>query len=104
MPVEYGQETDVLILNSCTVTEGAEADCRRLVRQTLRKSPQRDCQDRSRHGAKYEHPAPFGIGRECEIDEIGDKNTGGDTELEQGNECPAASGRGGFGHIEWRHH
>jgi threonylcarbamoyladenosine tRNA methylthiotransferase MtaB len=40
MPVEYGQETDVLILNSCTVTEGAEADCRRLVRQTLRKSPQ----------------------------------------------------------------
>ncbi len=40
LPVEYGQETDVLILNSCTVTEGAEADCRRLVRQTLRKSPQ----------------------------------------------------------------
>jgi len=40
MPVEYGQETDVLILNSCTVTEGAEADCRRLVRQTLRQSPQ----------------------------------------------------------------
>lgn len=39
MPVEYGQETDVLVLNSCTVTEGAEADCRRLVRQTLRKSP-----------------------------------------------------------------
>ena len=39
MPVEYGQETDVLVLNSCTVTEGAEADCRRLVRQTLRQSP-----------------------------------------------------------------
>ncbi len=38
--VEYGQETDVLVLNSCTVTEGAEADCRRLVRQTLRQSPQ----------------------------------------------------------------
>ena len=40
LPVEYGQDTDVLVLNSCTVTEGAEADCRRLVRQTLRKSPQ----------------------------------------------------------------
>lgn len=40
MPVEYGQETDVLVLNSCTVTEGAEAECRRLVRQTLRQSPQ----------------------------------------------------------------
>ena len=39
-PVDYGQDTDVLVLNSCTVTEGAEADCRRLVRQTLRKSPQ----------------------------------------------------------------
>ena len=40
IPVEYGQDTDVLVLNSCTVTEGAEADCRRLVRQTLRQSPQ----------------------------------------------------------------
>jgi len=40
LPVEYGQDTDVLVLNSCTVTEGAEADCRRLVRQTLRQSPQ----------------------------------------------------------------
>ncbi len=37
--VEYGQDTDVLVLNSCTVTEGAEAECRRLVRQTLRQSP-----------------------------------------------------------------
>ena len=39
-PVEYGQDTDVLVLNTCTVTEGAESDCRRLVRQTLRQSPQ----------------------------------------------------------------
>ncbi len=39
-PVEYGQGTDILVLNSCTVTEGAEADCRRHVRQTLRHSPQ----------------------------------------------------------------
>ena len=40
LPVAYGEDTDVLVLNSCTVTEGAEADCRRLVRQTLRQSPQ----------------------------------------------------------------
>ena len=40
VPVEYGEDTDVLVLNSCTVTEGAEAECRRLVRQTLRHSPQ----------------------------------------------------------------
>ncbi len=40
LPVEYGEDTDILVLNSCTVTEGAEADCRRLVRQTLRHSPQ----------------------------------------------------------------
>ncbi len=38
-PVDYGQEIDVLVLNSCTVTDGAEADCRRVVRQTLRQSP-----------------------------------------------------------------
>jgi threonylcarbamoyladenosine tRNA methylthiotransferase MtaB len=40
VPVEFGQETEVLVINSCTVTEGAEADCRRIVRQVLRHSPQ----------------------------------------------------------------
>lgn len=40
VPVEYGQPTDILVVNSCTVTEGAESDCRRVVRQTLRQSPQ----------------------------------------------------------------
>jgi threonylcarbamoyladenosine tRNA methylthiotransferase MtaB len=40
VPVEFGQETDVLVINSCTVTEGAEVDCRRIVRQVLRHSPQ----------------------------------------------------------------
>ncbi len=39
VPVQYGQKADVLVVNSCTVTEGAEADCRRVVRQTLRHSP-----------------------------------------------------------------
>ncbi|PJA78269.1 MAG: tRNA (N(6)-L-threonylcarbamoyladenosine(37)-C(2))-methylthiotransferase MtaB, partial [Nitrospirae bacterium CG_4_9_14_3_um_filter_51_5] len=40
VPVEFGQETDVFVINSCTVTEGAEVDCRRIVRQVLRHSPQ----------------------------------------------------------------
>ncbi|MGD9851314.1 MAG: tRNA (N(6)-L-threonylcarbamoyladenosine(37)-C(2))-methylthiotransferase MtaB [Nitrospirales bacterium] len=40
IPVAYGQETDLLVVNSCTVTEGAESDCRRVVRQVLRHSPQ----------------------------------------------------------------
>lgn len=39
VPVAYGQETDLLVVNSCTVTEGAESDCRRVVRQVLRHSP-----------------------------------------------------------------
>lgn len=40
VPVEFGRETDVFVINSCTVTEGAEVDCRRIVRQVLRHSPQ----------------------------------------------------------------
>ena len=39
VPVTFGEETDVLVVNSCTVTEGAEVDCRRVVRQVLRHSP-----------------------------------------------------------------
>ena len=38
--VAYGAPTDVLVLNTCTVTEQAEADCRRVIRRTLRHSPQ----------------------------------------------------------------
>ena len=38
--VEFGRETDVFVINSCTVTEGAEVECRRIVRQVLRHSPQ----------------------------------------------------------------
>ncbi|HEV8540088.1 MAG TPA: tRNA (N(6)-L-threonylcarbamoyladenosine(37)-C(2))-methylthiotransferase MtaB [Nitrospiraceae bacterium] len=37
--VEFGQPTDLLILNTCSVTEQAEAECRYSVRQTLRSSP-----------------------------------------------------------------
>ncbi len=38
--VAYGEPTDVLVVNTCTVTEHAEADCRRVIRRTLRHSPQ----------------------------------------------------------------
>jgi threonylcarbamoyladenosine tRNA methylthiotransferase MtaB len=38
--VEFGEPTDLLVLNTCSVTERAEADCRHLVRRTLRRSPE----------------------------------------------------------------
>src|SRR5215831_480526 len=38
--VEYGDETDVCVINTCSVTEGAEAKCRQAVRTVLRRSPQ----------------------------------------------------------------
>ena len=38
--VEFGNPTDLLVLNTCSVTEGAEVDCRRAIRRTLRHSPQ----------------------------------------------------------------
>ena len=37
--VEFGQPTDLLVLNTCSVTDRAEKDCRYLVRRTLRNSP-----------------------------------------------------------------
>lgn len=38
--VEFGKPTDLLVLNTCSVTENAEKDCRYLIRRTLRHSPQ----------------------------------------------------------------
>lgn len=38
--VEFGEDTDLLVLNTCSVTESAEKDCRYAVRKTLRHSPQ----------------------------------------------------------------
>ena len=38
--VKFGEPTDLLVLNTCSVTEGAEVDCRRAIRRTLRQSPQ----------------------------------------------------------------
>jgi len=37
--VEFGQPTDLLVLNTCSVTERAESDCRYAVRRTLGQSP-----------------------------------------------------------------
>lgn len=37
--VDYGQPTDLLVLNTCSVTEEAERDCRYAIRRTLRRSP-----------------------------------------------------------------
>ncbi len=38
--VPYGEPTDVCVINTCTVTEQADAKCRQLVRQTLKRSPE----------------------------------------------------------------
>ena len=38
--VDFGADTDVCVINTCSVTEGAEAKCRQAVRAVLRRSPQ----------------------------------------------------------------
>lgn len=37
--VEFEEETDIVLINTCTVTHRADADCRKVVRQALKKSP-----------------------------------------------------------------
>lgn len=37
--VDDGAASDVCVINSCTVTEGADSKCRQLVRQVLRRNP-----------------------------------------------------------------
>ena len=37
--VEFEDETDIVLINTCTVTHRADADCRKVVRQALKKSP-----------------------------------------------------------------
>src|SRR5262245_40050104 len=37
--VEFGQPTDLLVLNTCSVTEEAERTCRYVIRKTLKHSP-----------------------------------------------------------------
>src|SRR5919106_4701874 len=37
--VPFGESTDLFVLNTCSVTENAEKDCRYAIRKTLRRSP-----------------------------------------------------------------
>jgi len=37
--VDFSQEADVYVINTCTVTENAERDCRQVVRKALRTNP-----------------------------------------------------------------
>ncbi len=37
--VEFNEPADVYIINTCTVTEGADKECRQIVRRALRKNP-----------------------------------------------------------------
>jgi len=38
--VEWGESTDLAVVNTCSVTEHGESRCRNVIRQTLRRSPQ----------------------------------------------------------------
>jgi threonylcarbamoyladenosine tRNA methylthiotransferase MtaB len=38
--VEFGEPADVVLLNTCSVTERADRECRQLIRRALRKSPE----------------------------------------------------------------
>ena len=37
--VDFGEHADICVINSCTVTEQADAKCRQIVRQVLRQNP-----------------------------------------------------------------
>jgi threonylcarbamoyladenosine tRNA methylthiotransferase MtaB len=37
--VEFDQRTDLVVVNTCSVTDNAEADCRSLIRKIRRTSP-----------------------------------------------------------------
>ena len=38
--VDYSQQADVYVVNTCSVTDSADRKCRKVVRQALRKSPE----------------------------------------------------------------
>jgi threonylcarbamoyladenosine tRNA methylthiotransferase MtaB len=38
--VEFGQEADIIFINTCTVTGGADSDCRNIIRRARRSSPE----------------------------------------------------------------
>ena len=37
--VNFGEDTDAVIINTCTVTENADTECRKIIRRALKKSP-----------------------------------------------------------------
>ena len=37
--VEYGKSSDVFVLNTCSVTENADRECRQIIRSVIRKNP-----------------------------------------------------------------
>ena len=39
MPVKFEEEADIYVLNTCSVTEQADRECRKIVRQAMRRSP-----------------------------------------------------------------
>jgi threonylcarbamoyladenosine tRNA methylthiotransferase MtaB len=39
LSVPFGEETDVFLLNTCSVTENAEKECRQIIRRMARRSP-----------------------------------------------------------------
>ena len=38
--VEFGEPTDLLVVNACSLTDDAERTCRYIIRKTLRHSPE----------------------------------------------------------------
>lgn len=39
LPVKFEEEADIFVLNTCSVTEQADKECKKIVRQALRRSP-----------------------------------------------------------------
>ncbi|MBL7827770.1 MAG: tRNA (N(6)-L-threonylcarbamoyladenosine(37)-C(2))-methylthiotransferase MtaB [Saprospiraceae bacterium] len=40
LPVKFEEEADIYVLNTCSVTEQADRECRKIVRQAMRRSPE----------------------------------------------------------------
>lgn len=40
LPVKFGEEADIFVLNTCSVTEQADKECKKIVRQALKNNPE----------------------------------------------------------------
>ena len=40
LPVKFEESADIYVLNTCSVTEQADRECRKIVRQAMRRSPE----------------------------------------------------------------